>query len=291
MNIASRITTLAVLSTLACNPAQADDPTLPPAAGEDSPERKPLPKIDDLADASSTTKEKRTYIGSLFVKERVEIATDSTGRLASVKFEEGETVKKGDMLFRLEGKPAKLNLSRSRKGLAAAEHQVATAKRELARIQELYDAGAATPASLDQAQAAYDGAQIQLEDAGLAVSMGRTNVSDLVTRAPIDGVVVERFKDPGETVTSMPPTVVLAIEDHGTLELRFRVPERALKDFQPGTEVEAIVPALGTSRTVTVTRTGPSVDPRTRTIEILCDVNNEDHQLKPGMSIEVTPTA
>jgi multidrug efflux pump subunit AcrA (membrane-fusion protein) len=85
----------------------------------------------------------------------------------------------------------------------------------------------------------------------------------------------------------MPPTVVLVIEDHSQLEIRFRIPELDLKTIDKGTELEAHFPAVDETRTVTVSRIGASVDVRTRSIEIIAKVDNADGRLKPGMSTEV----
>lgn len=287
MKASAPLALLALAATVAgCNAAEAD-PGLPPAVGPEAAPGPEVPSVESFAAPASEQPVLRR-IGSLAVKHRVEVATPITGTLADVKFDVGDRVEAGDVLFRLKGKPTKLNLARSRHMLTAANTQVDAAKRNLDRLEELFAAGATTPANLDQARVALESAQIQASDAEVAVSMGRSGVSDLTTRAPIGGMVTERLKDPGEAVTSMPPSVVLVVEDHSTLEMRFRVPELALRSFELGATVQVHLPALDHDLTATVTRTGSSVDPRTRTIEIICDLPNPDGRLKPGMSVEVT---
>lgn len=278
---------LCVLGT-GCDDAGAES-KLPPAVGDDAPPAPELPQLDASKNSESVKNRKQRYVGSLYAKDRVEAAAELSGTLSDVRFDVGDTVKKGEVLFRLNAKTAQLNLSRSRKGLDAATRQLEQAERDLARIQELFEAGAATKASLDAAKAARDSAEIAVEQADVGVDIGKSGISDTTTRAPIGGTVVERYKDPGEAVTSMPPTVVLVIEDQSVLELRFRVPELALRRIEVGTRVQAYVPALDIQREVAVTRIGSGVDPRTRTIEILANVSNEDGTLKPGMSVEVVP--
>lgn len=276
---------VAAFLTGACTDASAG-PSLPPPSGDESPPGPDVPGVEEFAVQSPASA--RTYVGSLEAKDRIEVAAAVGGTLAEVRFDVGDTVTKGDTIFRLTGKPTKLGLSRARQGLAAATHQVDTAAKHLARVEELRQAGAATAAALEQAQSAFDGASIQAQDAKVAVSMSKVGVSDLVTRTPMSGIVTQRNKSAGETVTSMPPTVVMIIENHEVLELDFRVPELVLRQFQPGTRVNVKIPALDLTRTVSVSRTGATVDPRTRTIEITCEVDNADLSLKPGMSVEIT---
>src|SRR5207237_6935748 len=112
----------------------------------------------------------------------------------------GDRVKKGQVLFRLKASTARIGVQRSRAGLAAARTNLATAKRELARMEELAKGGAVSPASLDQARANFDAATIQVEQAELGVSDTQTSLADRTVRAPISGIVTERFNHAGESV-------------------------------------------------------------------------------------------
>jgi RND family efflux transporter MFP subunit len=226
----------------------------------------------------------------VYSKRRVEVAAEVSGTLAAVAYDVGDEVAKGATVFRLKAQNAKLNLTRSRKGFDAAQTQRKQAERELARMKELYAAGAATPAALDAAQAAVDNATVAVEQAEVTVDMGQTGIGDTRTRAPIAGVVVDRFRDPGEAVTSMPPTVVLVIEDLSLLEVRVRIPELDLRHIDKGTSLQAHFPALGVTKEIVVARLGSSIDPATRTIEVVANVDNADRRLKPGMSVEVVAT-
>ena len=281
------VATLVLLAGLAgCTKAQADGEPLPAAKGEGAPEGPDVPSLKSLDEEQKV--QSLRFVGSILVKDRVEVAAEMGGTLAEVRHEVGDTVKKGEVLFRLKGSNARLGLRRTKTGLAAAKQQLATAQTNLERIQQLYDAGAATKATLDQAVSAHEAATIGVEDAKLAVESGSTSMADTTTRSPIDGIVTEKRKNAGEAVATMPPTVVVVVEDRSVLELRFRVPEQHLTRLPPGTELEAAFAALGAKRAVKVSRHGQSVDPLTRTIEVICDIDNADGTLKPGMSAEVT---
>jgi multidrug efflux pump subunit AcrA (membrane-fusion protein) len=77
--------------------------------------------------------------------------------------------------------------------------------------------------------------------------------------------------------------VVLVVQDQSTLELRFRLPEKALAEIEVGDVVKANFEALGITREAKVARIQPAVDPRTRTIELVGEIPNKDGVLKSGL--------
>ena len=97
----------------------------------------------------------------------------------------------------------------------------------------------------------------------------------------------DKRKSVGEMVTMMPPTIVLVVQDVSVLELKVRLPERALRNVSAGSELTASFPALGVDRVTRVKRINPAIDIATRTVEIVADVDNSDGTLKPGMLADV----
>jgi multidrug efflux pump subunit AcrA (membrane-fusion protein) len=87
--------------------------------------------------------------------------------------------------------------------------------------------------------------------------------------------------------TMMPPTIIAIIQDQDTLDLRFRLPEKALATVKAGSTVKARFAALGVTHDAKVTRIQPTIDPRTRTIEVVAELPNPDLALKPGLLAEV----
>ena len=103
----------------------------------------------------------------------------------------------------------------------------------------------------------------------------------------IEATGIERLSSVGDTVSMMPPTVVLIIQDISELEVHGRVPEMMLAKLQPGSPIRVRFPAVKQERTVKIERISPSVDPMTRTIEVVALVPNEDRSLKAGMLVEL----
>ncbi len=264
---------------------------LPSASGSSQPDIPTLSSVgsvDDAPDAApSSDADHLSGTGTLKPREEAQLGPKATGNLTSIKVEEGDRVKKGQVLFTLDSSQAYIGVEQAKAGLQAAKVGLNAAELDYKRTKELYDRGSVAPATFDQVKARYDGAKAQVEQAQAALNMAQRYASDTVTRSPIDGVVTAKLKNVGETATMMPPTIVLVVEDIDVLELHARLPERALSYVKAGDTIHIHIPSLGTDRDVKVKRVNPGVDPRSRTIEVVADLDNKDHKLKPGMLVEV----
>jgi RND family efflux transporter MFP subunit len=267
---------------------QDDGPALPEPTGDRAPARKVIPTpAKAIAGETAYETNNHRWIGSVKAKHHVELAPGMTGVIASIAVEEGDTVEAGDKLFRIEGAEVKLAVSQAQAALASAELQLAEAERETERTRKLAERGSVGAANLERAEAGVKAAEAGVKQAKAAVSMARARTADLSVDSPISGIVTAKHKNVGEVATMMPPTIVLVIDDLSVVEVRVRVPELKLREVDVGTEVTVYFPALDIERRVPITRIGNSVDPHTRTIELILEVDNADLRIKSGMSVEL----
>jgi RND family efflux transporter MFP subunit len=278
---------LAVVLAGACGKSSEGAASLPPASGEGAPPRAALPALDQRGGDSPVESATRTTTGTTHPRASAQIAPNMSGVLAMVAVEAGDRVKKGDLLFRLRGEDFDLRVQQAQAALKSAEVQLTAVKVEYDRTQRLFEKNAINQATWDQVQAQYQGTQVGVEAARVALAMAQKARADATVRSPIAGVVTAKLKSPGEMVTMMPPSVVVVVEDHSVLELRFRLPEGSLSMVQVGDVLPAQFTAAGFSRDVKVTRISPNVDPMTRTIEVIAELPNPDGQLKAGMLAEL----
>jgi RND family efflux transporter MFP subunit len=278
----------ALLASGASCKRSSDGADLPPAKGPGAPERAALPdvKAPEEKTAAAAPATNRTT-GTTVPKDRAEVAPSLSAIISAIEVEEGDMVKKGQVLFRLRTTDLSLRVDQAQAGVKSAEVGVASAKVEFDRMQRLLDKNAIERAQYDRAKAAYDSAKSQADQARVAVSLARRGMSDATVKSPINGVVTAVLKNPGEMATMMPPTVVVVVEDQSKLEVRFKMPEAALAKVKEGASVKATIEALGVTRDATVSRIAPAVDPRTRTIEVVADLDNADRSLKSGMLVVV----
>lgn len=284
-------------SMTACDTSKAESgPVLPEPSGEQAPKRVDIPTpAKALAGEAAYETSNHRWLGSVRAKHHVELAPGMTGVIASISVEEGDTVKAGQQVFRIEGSEVKLAVSQAQAALAAAELQLSEAKREAERTRKLAEKGSVGAANLERAEAGVAVADAGVKQAKAAVSMARARTADLTVESPISGVVTAKYKNVGEVATMMPPTTVVVIDDLSIVEVRVRVPELKLREIDVGSTVAVYFPALDDTREVNITRIGNAVDPHTRTIELIIEVPNPDLRIKSGMSVEVelgkrTPT-
>ena len=267
-----------------CNRGSSGSEEMPPAKGTGAAARPALPdtvppeqpKAVDSPVADRTT-------GTTEAIERAEVAPSMSAIIDSIAVEEGQTVKKGQLLFRLRGTDMSLRVDQARSAQKSAEVNLAGARVEYERMQRLLEKNAIERAQFDRVKAQYDAAQAGVDQAKVGVSMARRGLGDATVKSPINGVVVDVAKNEGEMATMMPPTVVVVVEDQSKLELRFRMPESSLANLHIDAPVVVTFESLGETREATISYVAPTVDPRTRTVEYVAVLDNPDGKLKSGM--------
>ncbi|HYO94112.1 MAG TPA: efflux RND transporter periplasmic adaptor subunit [Polyangiaceae bacterium] len=291
---AALVMLIAAVSVTGCN--RSDGQGLPPPSGSGvAPPA--IPRVDQLmteegrgGSGAANGATALAATGTLYPREQADLGPKVTGVLTAVLAEEGDRVKKGQLLFRIDAGHAVLAVQQARALLESAEVNSRAAELDYQRTKELHQRGSVAVATFDQMQARYDSARNAVEQARVALSMAQRSSADTAVFSPLNGVVSDKLKSVGETVTMMPPTTVLVVQDVSVLELRVRLPERSLSVLAPGTMIHVSIPAARVERDVAVKRINPAVDVATRSLEVIADVDNKDGQLKPGMLVQVSLT-
>jgi membrane fusion protein (multidrug efflux system) len=280
---------IAVAVTLvACGKDPDGKRALPPATGAGSPPLPTLPAVGVVASTpSATVTSVRRSTGTLLPHAEVAVVARSRGVVVALTVDIGARVKKGQVVFRVDDREAGLRLAQAQTQLAAAQQQLHSIDVEYRRTKLLFDQQAASSQQWDQVTAQVDAAKVAVAQAHNGVAVASKAVADTVAAAPIDGIVVSRAVTLGDYVSDSPPTQVLVLQDQATLDLKFRLPERALATVRRGDPITVALPALGVSRKATISIVAPSVDARTRTIELTAVLDNRDAALRPGLMADV----
>lgn len=218
---------------------------------------------------AETTPDVRQFAltGEIVAKDTLSASFPSGGRISNVFVQEGDIVRQGSPLARMESVQQEQALRSAEAGLATAQADHLQAIEDLNRQASLLERGATTKilrdsaedslniamGALDQAQASYDRAQKALEDTMLL--------------APKDGTVIERSVEPGQVVGAAQMVMTLALGD--TLDAVFEVPEVLMADRAPPSEIDLAliehpdVHFRGAPREVS-----PLVDPTTGTVSV-----------------------
>ena len=220
--------------------------------------------------------------GSLRGEVESDLAANASGRVVAVNVEVGSKVKKGDVLATIDTSLAQLVASEAGAQAELARARETSAKRECERGKQLSDAGAISKSELDRLEDACKTSSIDLRAASARAGQASKTITDGTVRATIDGVVVERFVEPGEYVRS--DSKVVRVATSSKLRLAIDVPEMFVASAQKGAALTLKVAAFPErSWSTLIDRPGVTVRVASRDVVAEAPIDNADGALLPGM--------
>jgi len=190
------------------------------------------------------------------------------GEVRKIYVEEGDDVKAGQILARLDGDRLRLEQAQTQANLAKLQ-------RDYDRNVDLIDRGLISAGELEKLR-------FEMEALEATNKLAELQLSYADIRAPIDGVVSERFIKVGNTLNVEAQT--FQITSFEPLVAYLHVPEREFRRIAADQDATLVIDALGgTAFPAKVARVSPIVDPTTGTFKITIEVSDPTRQLKPGM--------
>ena len=211
-------------------------------------------------------------IGNIVAKERVDIVSELSGRVIEINFTEGQHVKKGQILIRLNDDELLVQLTK-------AEYQYALLEQRLGRQKVLLEKDAVSREEYDKVLTEYNVLKQDIEQL-------KIRIEKMKVRAPFDGVVGFRdislwaFLQPGSRVTNLVDIAKLIIE--------VAIPEKYVNNNLFGNELTFTVEGNSKNYRANVYAVDPQIEVKTRTVMIRARYVNNDSKLRPGMSARVT---
>jgi HlyD family secretion protein len=244
--------------------------------------------------------------GTLQPTTSIDVGSEQSGTLAAVLVQENDRVKRGQLLAQLDLAKLQDAVSKSRAALAAAQAAVAQAKAtvaeskaSLARMRQVAElSGGKVPSKteLETAEATVERAVANEASAHAAVLQAQatlktdeTNLSKGTIRSPVDGVILSRKVEPGQTVVAAMtiPILFTLAESLSTMELQVKVDEADVSSVKLGQPASFTVSAWpGRSFPATLQRVGlgSTITDNVVTYKTVLTVKNEDLALRPGMT-------
>lgn len=251
--------------------------------------------------------------GNLQPTNKVDVGSELSGTIETVYVDDNDAVKKGQVLARLDLSKLNDQVERSRGTLGSAEARVkqtgatvVEARATLERLRQVRElSGGKVPsqaemataeAALTRALADETSARAAVSEAGAALRSDETNVRKASIRSPIDGVVLSRKVDPGQTVAAslQAPVLFALAEDLRQMELQVDVDEAdvgRVKEGQPAIFTVDAYPGRRYPANVLRVGFGSQIKDNVVTYPTLLSVNNDDLSLRPGMTATAVITA
>jgi HlyD family secretion protein len=248
-----------------------------------------------------------TANGTLSARGTVLVGAQVSGRVVDLKADFNDQVKKGQVIAKLDEQVLRAQIDQAQAAydlavanLRKANVAVADAKRQLERQRTLKEQQLVAATALEQAEVAHDTAiaqvtasKAQVSQAAANLAQAKTNLSYATITSPVDGVVLSRSVELGQTVASslQAPTLFTIAEDLAKMQINTAVAEadvgRLEAEMKATFTVDAF-PGKTFEGTVRQVRNSPTTVSGVVTYDAVIDVENPEKTLRPGMTASVT---
>ncbi|WP_448551915.1 efflux RND transporter periplasmic adaptor subunit [Thalassotalea montiporae] len=238
-------------------------------------EKKSRQRIVPVKTAAAHTEEFKDVIealGNARANEQVLITSNYSDIVEEVSFQDGEIVKKGDILVRLNNQEEAAKVRELEANLAESVAQ-------LNRFQDLLTKRATSKSQVDQQEA-------QTKAIAARLLSARTKLNELTISAPFDGVLGFREISVGAFVQS--GDVITSLDDLSTVKVDFSVPERFYTTIAVGQAIEATNTAYDDKVFMgKIVSVDPRIDNATRMVKVRAEIPNSDYALRAGMLLSI----
>ena len=257
------------------------------------------PSIEvQLATASLTSPAQASAVltasGYVVARRKAAVASKGTGTLVFLGVEEGDSVKKGQVIARLDDSDVAATLQRARENLRVVEAELNDAKQSLERQRILLQKDMVARADYDVADARLNRVVASIDAAKFAVREAEVAVENTRIVAPFDGTVLKKNADVGEIVAPLAgatssKAAVVTIADMLSLEVEADVSEANITRVSPDQSCEIMLDAYPQQRYPGfVTKIVPTADRAKATVMVKIKFKNYDERVLPEMGAKIT---
>jgi HlyD family secretion protein len=243
----------------------------------------------DRGDVTQTV----TATGAVSAVTTVAVGSQVSGIISKLYADFNSQVKKGDLLAELDPTPFQEKVNAATAGLEKAQVELRNTRIGLERQKALKKEGLAPQADYDAAQANYDSARASVQQAAASLKQAETDLKYTKIVAPIDGVVVSRQYDVGQTVAAsfQAPTLFTLAQDLTKMQVAADVSESDIGTVRVGQPVRFNVdayPDRDFRGRVSQIRLNATVNQNVVTYPVIVEVDNPDLMLRPTMTANVS---
>ena len=234
-----------------------------------------------------------TATGEIQPLNTINVGSQVSGTIEAIYVDYNSKVKKGDVLLKIEPSVLQASVDEAYASLVSAESQLNYAKSEYERNKELFAQDYIARADLELSQTNYEQAEQSVKRMQSQYDRAVTNLGYATITSPVDGTVISRQVDVGQTVAAsfQTPDLFEIAEDLSKMQIETAVSEADIGMITEGLPVTFTVDAYPTQTfqgTVRQVRLSPTITSNVVVYTVVIDVDNSDLKLKPGMTAFVT---
>ncbi len=234
-----------------------------------------------------------TATGTIEPVTKVEVGTQVSGIISKIYVDYNSVVTKGQVIAELDRTNLQSELVSAQSNLQNAQSNLNYQQANYERYKTLYDKGLVSANDFENARLGFQQAQAQVRVQQQSVQKARTNLGYATITAPIDGVVLSKEVEEGQTVASAmtTPTLFIIAKDLTDMRVIADIDEADIGGVQVGQRVSFTVDAFPDdtfSGNVTQVRQEATTESNVVTYEVVISAPNKDLKLKPGLTANVT---
>jgi len=224
---------------------------------------------------------------------QVQVGSQVSGTVSKLYVDYNSRVTKGQLLCQLEPSSFRARAAQAEAAVARADAALKEAQRQLRRSRELVKENYVSQADVEAAEVEVETREADLKQAQAQLQSAAVDLSNTTIRAPIDGVVISRTIDVGQTVAAslQAPQLFVIANDLSQMQVETRIDEADIGRIRPGLPVTFTVdayPDLEFNGQVTQVRLEPIVEQGVVTYTTVIRTQNKDLRLRPGMTANVS---
>lgn len=231
--------------------------------------------------------------GTLEPVDQVEVGTQVSGDISKIFVDFNSNVKKGQVIAELDKSKLKATLTQAEIAYRSAENDYKYKESTYNRIKKLSESNAASAVELETAEYNMNSAKLSVDRSKNEVAQARLNLSYATIKSPIDGVVLKRAVEVGQTVAASmsTPTLFVIAKDLNQMKVMADVDEADIGQVKAGQKVSFTVDAFQGetfSGSVQEVRLNPTTTSNVVTYTVVITAENPDQKLLPGMTATCT---
>ena len=231
--------------------------------------------------------------GTLEPVDQVEVGTQVSGDIAKIYVDFNSKVKKGQVIAELDKSKLKATLTQAEIAYRSAENDYKYKESTYNRVKKLSESNAASAVELETAEYNMNSAKLAVERSKNEVSQARLNLSYATIKSPIDGVVLKRAVEVGQTVAASmsTPTLFVIAKDLSQMKVMAAVDEADIGQVKQEQRVTFTVDAFQGETfngSVQEVRLNPTTTSNVVTYTVVITAENPDQKLLPGMTATCT---
>jgi RND family efflux transporter MFP subunit len=273
------------LSLLSCQP---------PQRGQEAPEEtfgSALVRVMEVK--RQKVSEKLFFTGIIEAWQTVNVTPEVGGKIAKIYVEEGDSVRKGQLLAELDTRATRLQLDQAKAAVAVAQANYADAEKNMERMERLRKENAVSEQQLEKITLAFDAAKAELQRARAASNLAEYNLDVSIMEAPFSGVIASKNAEIGDVINPMmggfsPTSGVVTLVDYSRVKIQIDVSYEDIVRIRKGMAAYLSVEAFpGKNFPGEVFVVNKAADPVTKKFHVEIAADNPDLTLRPNTFGEI----